>query len=41
MSNDTHKYVEDDVLAWVVIGLVFAGVTLALLGLLLWQSMHG
>lgn len=39
--NDTRKYVEDDVLAWVVIGMVFGGVTLALWAILLWQSMHG
>jgi uncharacterized membrane protein len=41
MSNDTRKYVEDDVLAWVIIGMIFAGVTLALLALLLWRSLHG
>lgn len=40
MSNDTHKYVEDDIFAWAVIAMVFGGVALALWATLLWQSMH-
>jgi hypothetical protein len=36
MSNDTRNDIDDDVLAWVVIGAVFGGVTLALWGVLLW-----
>jgi hypothetical protein len=40
MSNGTDKDVDDDVFAWVVIGMVLGGVTLALWGALLWQSMH-
>jgi hypothetical protein len=40
VSNGTHKHVDDDVFAWVVIGMVFGGVTLALWGALLWQSIH-
>lgn len=40
MSNGTHKDVDDDVFAWAVIGMVLGGVTLALWGALLWQSMH-
>ena len=38
MSKGTHK--DDDVFAWVVIGMVLGGVTLVLWGTLLWQSMH-
>ena len=35
-KNDrTGKYVEDDVLAWAVIGMLYGGVTLALWGVLL------
>ena len=40
MSNGTQKDDNDDVFAWVVIGMVSGGVTLALWGALLWQSMH-
>jgi hypothetical protein len=32
---------DDDVWAWVVIGLVFFGVSLALFGPLVWESTHG
>lgn len=39
MSNGTQKDDDDDVFAWVVIGMVLGGVTLALWGALLWQSM--
>ena len=30
----------DDVWAWIVIGLIFGGVTLALYGPLIWQAAH-
>jgi hypothetical protein len=36
-KNDrTRKYVEDDVFAWAVIGMLYGGVTLTLWGMLLW-----
>ena len=41
MSDDPRNDVDDDVLAWVVIGMVFGGVTLALWGALLLQSIQG
>jgi hypothetical protein len=41
MSNDTRHDVDDDVLAWAVIGAVTGGVTLAVWGVLLWQSIQG
>ena len=42
MSNDTRSNdVDDDIWIWTVIGTVFGGVTLALWGALLWQSIQG
>jgi hypothetical protein len=36
-KNDrTGKYVEDDVLAWAIIGMLYGGATLTLWGMLLW-----
>lgn len=35
MSNRKRKSVDDDVFAWAVIGMAYAGVTLALWGMLL------
>jgi len=40
MRNGMHKDADDDVFAWVVIGMVLGGVTLALWGVLLWQSLQ-
>ena len=44
MKENTHRgepaEQEDDVWAWVVIGLIFCGVTVALFGLLIWQATH-
>ena len=34
------KQQDDDVWTWVVIGLIFAGVTLALYGPLIWATTH-
>jgi hypothetical protein len=37
MRNETGRHVGDDLWIWAVIGLCYAGVTLALWGPLLWQ----
>jgi hypothetical protein len=40
MRHHTRKSLDDDVLAWLVIGAIFGGVMLALWGMLIWQSLH-
>jgi hypothetical protein len=41
MNDRTPKHVDDDVFAWAVIGTLCGGVTLALWGALLWESIRG
>jgi hypothetical protein len=35
-NNRTRKFVEDDVFAWTVIGMLYGGMTLAMWCVLLW-----
>jgi hypothetical protein len=39
MEQDARKHLDEDVLAWAVIGAIFGGVTLALWGTLVWNTM--
>jgi hypothetical protein len=41
MGNHPRKDVDDDILAWAIIGLIFAALTLFLWGALFWQSIRG
>jgi hypothetical protein len=40
VGKQTHWHLEKDVFAWVVIGLIFGGVNLALWASVLWQAIH-
>lgn len=41
MSNRARKSAENDMWTWVVIGMIYGAVILALWAPLIWQSVHG
>jgi hypothetical protein len=38
VAKQTRRHIDEDVFSWVVIGLIFGGVNLALWATVLWQA---